>query len=166
MFPSCAQRIAAPTSSVFNSGLFFYNDCANSATSNARTLPSSSAGRVGVEGVDDVIADPRLLGRDDVLGLALGGDHDERQVFELAVGPHLFDMNVMVVDDYGTMRRILRSLLSQIGFKNIDEAADGGTGLSKLRDKPFGLVISDWNMDPMTGLQLLQEVATTFLPTG
>jgi two-component system, chemotaxis family, chemotaxis protein CheY len=68
------------------------------------------------------------------------------------------DMNVMVVDDYGTMRRILRSLLSQIGFKNIDEAADGGTALSKLRDKPFGLVISDWNMEPMTGLQLLQEV--------
>ena len=66
--------------------------------------------------------------------------------------------NVLVVDDYGTMRRIIRNLLTQIGFSNIDEAADGATALGKLREKPFGLVISDWNMEPMTGLQLLKEV--------
>ena len=72
--------------------------------------------------------------------------------------------NVLVVDDYGTMRRIIRNLLTQIGFTNIDEAADGATALGKLRERPFGLVISDWNMEPMTGLQLvvgpdlLQEV--------
>ena len=66
--------------------------------------------------------------------------------------------NVLVVDDYGTMRRIIRNLLTQIGFTNIDEAADGASALSKLREKSFGLVISDWNMEPMPGLQLLQEV--------
>lgn len=65
---------------------------------------------------------------------------------------------VLVVDDYGTMRRIVRNLLTQIGFTNIDEAADGAAALVKLREKAFGLVISDWNMEPMTGLQLLQEV--------
>ena len=67
-------------------------------------------------------------------------------------------MNVLVVDDYSTMRRILRNLLTQIGFSNIDEAADGSSALAKLREKRFGLVISDWNMEPMTGLELLKEV--------
>ena len=66
--------------------------------------------------------------------------------------------NVLVVDDYATMRRILHSLLQQIGFRNIADAGDGGAALAKLRDDRFGLVISDWNMVPMSGLQLLQEV--------
>ena len=66
--------------------------------------------------------------------------------------------SVLVVDDYGTMRRIIRNLLTQIGFNNVDEAPDGATALGKLRERQFGLVISDWNMEPMTGLQLLQEV--------
>ena len=65
---------------------------------------------------------------------------------------------VLVVDDYTSMRRILHSLLQQIGFKNIADAGDGGGALAKLRDESFGLVISDWNMAPMSGLQLLQEV--------
>ena len=65
---------------------------------------------------------------------------------------------VLVVDDYSTMRRIIRNLLTQIGFSTIDEATDGGDALAKLRDRSFGLVISDWNMEPMTGLQLLKEV--------
>jgi two-component system chemotaxis response regulator CheY len=65
---------------------------------------------------------------------------------------------VLVVDDYSTMRRILRSLLEQIGFTHIVEAEDGGTALNKLRSEPFGLVISDWNMEPMSGLQLLKAV--------
>lgn len=68
------------------------------------------------------------------------------------------DTNILVVDDYATMRRILRGLLQQIGFKNIDDAGDGGTALTKLRERPFGLVISDWNMEPMSGLVLLKEV--------
>jgi two-component system, chemotaxis family, chemotaxis protein CheY len=67
-------------------------------------------------------------------------------------------MKVLVVDDYATMRRIIRNLLTQIGFTDVDEAADGASALSKLRESKFGLVISDWNMEPMTGLQLLTEV--------
>lgn len=67
-------------------------------------------------------------------------------------------MNVLIVDDYKTMLRIVGNLLKQLGFSNIDEATDGATALEKLRQKPYGLVISDWNMEPMTGLQLLKEV--------
>ena len=67
-------------------------------------------------------------------------------------------MNVLIVDDYKTMLRIIRNLLKQIGFNNVDEASDGAEALSKLRLKNYGLVISDWNMEPMTGLQLLQGV--------
>ncbi len=68
------------------------------------------------------------------------------------------NMNVLIVDDYQTMLRILRNLLRQLNFKNIDEASDGSEALKKLRAKNFGLVISDWNMEPMTGIQLLREV--------
>ncbi len=67
-------------------------------------------------------------------------------------------MRVLVVDDYVTMRRILRNLLSQIGYADVDEAADGIAALHKLRESAFDLVISDWNMEPMTGLQLLKEM--------
>ena len=68
------------------------------------------------------------------------------------------EKNVLVVDDYNTMRRILRNLLSQIGFTKIEEAEDGSTGLRKMREKAYGLVISDWNMAPMSGLDFLKEV--------
>ena len=67
-------------------------------------------------------------------------------------------MNVLIVDDYRTMLRIIRNLLKQINFNNVDEALDGGEALTKLRAGNFSLVISDWNMEPMTGLQLLREV--------
>ncbi|HVZ06812.1 chemotaxis response regulator CheY [Rhodopila sp.] len=67
-------------------------------------------------------------------------------------------MNVLIVDDYKTMLRIIRNLLKQIEFNNVEEASDGAEALQKLRKGNFGLVISDWNMEPMTGLQLLQEV--------
>ena len=67
-------------------------------------------------------------------------------------------MNVLIVDDYKTMLRIIRNLLKQIDFNNVEEASDGSDALTKLRGGSFGLVISDWNMQPMTGLQLLQEV--------
>lgn len=67
-------------------------------------------------------------------------------------------INVLIVDDYKTMLRIIRNLLKQIEFHNVDEANDGVEALTKLRAGNFGLVISDWNMEPMTGLQLLQEV--------
>jgi two-component system chemotaxis response regulator CheY len=70
------------------------------------------------------------------------------------------DMNmpILIVDDYKTMLRIIRNLLKQLGFDNVDEATDGAAALQKLRDKSYGLVISDWNMEPMSGLQLLKEV--------
>jgi two-component system chemotaxis response regulator CheY len=67
-------------------------------------------------------------------------------------------MNILIVDDYKTMLRIIRNLLKQIDFNNVEEAGDGTEALAKLRAGQFGLVISDWNMAPMTGLQLLQEV--------
>jgi two-component system, chemotaxis family, chemotaxis protein CheY len=65
---------------------------------------------------------------------------------------------VLVVDDYQTMVRILRNLLKQIGFTDVDDASDGQAALEKLRSKKYGLVISDWNMAPMTGYELLQQV--------
>jgi two-component system, chemotaxis family, chemotaxis protein CheY len=67
-------------------------------------------------------------------------------------------MNVLIVDDYKTMLRIIRNLLKQIEFRNVEEASDGADALVRLRGGNFGLVISDWNMAPMTGLQLLREV--------
>ncbi|GJM03821.1 MAG: response regulator [Rhodomicrobium sp.] len=67
-------------------------------------------------------------------------------------------MPVLVVDDYKTMIRIIRNLLKQLGFTDIDDAADGTEALEKMRQRPYGLIISDWNMEPMTGYELLKEV--------
>ena len=67
-------------------------------------------------------------------------------------------MPILVVDDYNTMIRIIRNLLKQLGFEDIDDASDGSAALDKLREKRYGLVISDWNMEPMTGYELLKEV--------
>ncbi len=68
------------------------------------------------------------------------------------------NMPILIVDDYKTMLRIIRNLLKQLGFNNVDEATDGSAALQKLRAKSYGLVISDWNMEPMSGLELLKEV--------
>lgn len=73
----------------------------------------------------------------------------------MAIDP---SMPVLVVDDYGTMIRIIRNLLKQLGFADIDDANDGSTALVKMHTKRYGLVISDWNMEPMTGFDLLREV--------
>ena len=67
-------------------------------------------------------------------------------------------MPILVVDDYKTMVRIVRNLLNQLGFQDVDEANDGASALAKLRARRFGLVISDWAMEPMNGLELLQQV--------
>ena len=64
--------------------------------------------------------------------------------------------SVLVVDDYNTMIRIIRNLLKQIGFEDIDDASDGETALEKMRAKKYDLIISDWNMEPMTGYDLLK----------
>jgi two-component system, chemotaxis family, chemotaxis protein CheY len=68
------------------------------------------------------------------------------------------DIPILIVDDYKTMLRVVRKLLAAIGFENVEEAGDGPSALALLRRKPFRLVISDWNMAPMTGLELLREV--------
>jgi two-component system, chemotaxis family, chemotaxis protein CheY len=65
---------------------------------------------------------------------------------------------ILIVDDYNTMIRIIRNLLRQLGFEHIDEASDGTMALAKMRTRNYGLVISDWNMEPMTGYDLLREV--------
>ena len=67
-------------------------------------------------------------------------------------------MPVLVVDDYKTMIRIIRNLLKQLGFDDVDEASDGTEALGKMKERRYGLVISDWNMEPMTGYELLKEV--------
>ncbi len=69
-----------------------------------------------------------------------------------------WSMPILVVDDYNTMIRIIRNLLKQIGFENVDDASDGSAALAKMQGKKYGLVISDWNMEPMTGYDLLSEV--------
>ncbi len=67
-------------------------------------------------------------------------------------------MPVLVVDDYKTMLRIISNLLKQLGFENVEEASDGTEALDKMKKGSYGLVISDWNMEPMTGYELLLKV--------
>jgi two-component system chemotaxis response regulator CheY len=67
---------------------------------------------------------------------------------------------ILVVDDYSTMVRIIRNLLKQLGLENVEDANDGAAALAMMRGKKYGLVISDWNMEPMTGYDLLKEVRT------
>ena len=68
---------------------------------------------------------------------------------------------ILVVDDYNTMIRIIRNLLRQLGFADVDDASDGEAALIKMGVKRYGLVISDWNMEPMTGYELLKRVRAT-----
>jgi len=68
------------------------------------------------------------------------------------------NMNVLIVDDIEAMLRVLRNLLKQLNFRNIDQAADGSEALAKLRAGDFDLVISDWQMEPMTGIDLVREM--------
>ena len=67
-------------------------------------------------------------------------------------------MNVLVVDDYKSMVRIVRGMLNQLGFVNVDDAPDGAAAMALLKEKTYGLVLSDWNMQPVTGLELLKQV--------
>lgn len=68
------------------------------------------------------------------------------------------NMPILIVDDYKTMLRIVRGLLNQIGFNNIDEATDGTMAWDMIQKKPYGLIVSDWNMEPMSGFELLKLV--------
>ena len=72
--------------------------------------------------------------------------------------PDRSSLKFLVVDDFSTMRRIVRNLLKELGFTNVDEAEDGAVALTKLRDGNFEFVVSDWNMPNMDGLTLLQNV--------
>jgi two-component system chemotaxis response regulator CheY len=67
-------------------------------------------------------------------------------------------MPILVVDDYKTMIRIIRNLLNQLGFTEVDDSVDGADALEKLRARPYGLIIADWNMEPMSGYGLLKEI--------
>lgn len=72
------------------------------------------------------------------------------------------NMNVLIVDDYNTMLRIIKNLLKQhLGFSNVDEATDGSMAFEMVKKKEYGLIISDWNMEPMTGLDFLKAVRTS-----
>ena len=68
------------------------------------------------------------------------------------------NMNVLIVDDYSTMLRIIRNLLKQLGFPNVDEASDGEQAYEMVRKKQYGLIISDWNMEPVTGIEFLRNI--------
>lgn len=68
------------------------------------------------------------------------------------------DLKFLVVDDFSTMRRIVRNLLKELGFTNVDEAEDGVVALQKLKSGTFDFIVSDWNMPNMTGIELLRAV--------
>jgi len=68
------------------------------------------------------------------------------------------NIKILVVDDFPTMRRIIRNLLKELGFVNVEEAEDGAAGLEKAKDGSFQFVISDWNMPNMDGLSMLQAI--------
>ena len=67
-------------------------------------------------------------------------------------------LRILVVDDFSTMRRIVRQLLKELGFANIEEAEDGAMALTKLKTEPFDFVVSDWNMPNMPGIDLLRAI--------
>ena len=74
------------------------------------------------------------------------------------------NMQILIVDDYTTMLRIIKNLLKQLGFNNVDEATDGSMALEKLKSKTYNLIISDWNMEPMSGLELLKTIRASSEP--
>ncbi len=68
------------------------------------------------------------------------------------------NLKILVVDDFPTMRRIIRNLLKDLGYENVDEAEDGAMGLEKLRNGNFDFVVSDWNMPNLDGLEMLKQI--------
>jgi len=78
------------------------------------------------------------------------------------------DISILVVDDFSTMRRIIKNILRDVGFNNVKEADDGSTGWEAIQKNTFDLIVTDWNMPIMTGLELLKKIrandATKHLP--
>ena len=72
--------------------------------------------------------------------------------------PADLNMKILVVDDMSTMRRIVKNILKQLGFSNMEEAENGQEALQKLRTEPFGFVVSDWNMPVMPGIEMLRAI--------
>ena len=72
----------------------------------------------------------------------------------------MFDLNmkILVVDDFSTMRKIVKNVLKQLGYNNINEAEDGAQGYTKLKNNTFNFVVSDWNMPNMDGLEMLKKI--------
>jgi len=83
------------------------------------------------------------------------GDVEVHPETEMSADPA---MPILVIDDYQTMVRIICNLLKQIGYENVDQASNGAQALEMIKAKEYGLVISDWNMQPMTGFELLQKL--------
>ncbi len=71
------------------------------------------------------------------------------------------NMKILVVDDFGTMRKIIKNLLKELGYTNVDEAEDGAMALEKLKEGGFNFVITDWNMPNMPGIELLKTIRVT-----
>jgi two-component system, chemotaxis family, chemotaxis protein CheY len=68
------------------------------------------------------------------------------------------NMKILIVDDFKTMLKIIRSLLKQLGFNNVDEATDGTAALELMKTNKYQMIISDWNMEPMSGIELLRTI--------
>jgi len=68
------------------------------------------------------------------------------------------NMKILIVDDFSTMRRIIKNILRQLGFTNVQEADDGSTAWPKIQSEPFDLIVTDWNMPKMSGLELLKAI--------
>lgn len=68
------------------------------------------------------------------------------------------NIRILTVDDMSTMRKIIKTILNQLGYSNVEEAGDGKEALFKLRSAPFDLVLADWNMPEMDGLTMLKEI--------
>lgn len=75
-------------------------------------------------------------------------------------------MKILIVDDFSTMRRIIKNILRQIGYTNIEEAEDGNNALARLREDKYDLVITDWNMPRMSGLELLKAIRSDSVLNG
>ena len=69
-----------------------------------------------------------------------------------------YNLKILIVDDFSTMRRIIKNLLRQLGFTNVQEANDGATAWPKIQSEPFDLIVTDWNMPKMSGLELLKAI--------
>jgi two-component system, chemotaxis family, chemotaxis protein CheY len=145
-------------------GRGFYRECARAMDCQLHNLRASLQLTIFSTDADSVLPPCRQLRAfvrcfDPSHGSATGGTPTRTAAAQRNRTMALdFSMPILVVDDYSTMVSILRNLLRQIGFRDIDAASDGPAALGKMRAKRYGLIISDWNMEPMTGYELLKQI--------